>query len=216
MRPSFTSISGIAAFLVGSLMTVASVDAQTTNGCGTGWNRYLVPNSLPLGVCEFKVSCDTHDHCYAKCLLADSVTPSSELRCKYLACLPGGALANDRVTCETPEYVDSLKDARLRRKTCDLAFYDDLNAQNSNRWVCRAFASLYRKAVEQFGETAFAGVAPLGSQIVAPGNEAAIREFLEKANDDQFKKLIEQLKRDQLDLLKPLRLDKDKGLVYDQ
>ena len=123
---------------------------------------------------------------------------------------------NDRSTCEKPEYADSLKDARVRRKACDLAFYEELNTQNNNRWVCRAFASIYRKAVEQFGEGAFAGVAPLGDQMVSSGNAAAIREFLEKASDDQFKLMIEQIALNRLDPTKPLRFDKDKGLVYDR
>jgi hypothetical protein len=216
MKVTVNSLFRTTITLFALMLLIGFAGAQTTNGCGTGWNRYLVPDSLPLGVCEFKAACDTHDRCYAKCLQADGVTPSNEPHCKYLACQPGGALAADRATCEKPEYIDSLRDARARRKSCDLSFYDYLRALNNDRWLCRAFASLYRKAVEQFGEGAFAGVAPLGDRLVSPGNETAIREFLEKASEEQLRALVERVQRNELDLTKPLRFDRVQGLVYDQ
>ena len=37
------------------------------NGCGTGWNTWLVPDSLPVLSCAFESACNAHDVCYGKC-----------------------------------------------------------------------------------------------------------------------------------------------------
>ena len=68
------SIAELALFTILTIfLIVPSAVAQTLpqptapNGCGTGWNRYFVPDSIPLFQCQFKSCCDNHDVCYGKC-----------------------------------------------------------------------------------------------------------------------------------------------------
>ena len=37
------------------------------NGCGTGWNNWLVPDSIPVLQCKFTEACNQHDLCYGNC-----------------------------------------------------------------------------------------------------------------------------------------------------
>ena len=137
------------------LAAIASNTHAEPNGCGTGWNRYLVPNSVPLAACQFKVSCDQHDICYGKCgdLPADKRPP----QCEYLRCRPEGDLFRKQ-ECGDVKFVELKKDADGRKRQCDAVFYTNIVNNNPEKPVCRAFAVIYRNAVQYFGGGAFAGI----------------------------------------------------------
>lgn len=208
-----------AVFAIGSALTFA----QPTNGCGSGWNAYLVPDSLPLGVCDFKQACDNHDICYGKCLPdTPEQTTTASPRCAYLDCKAGGKLNANKEVCGQPLYVNSLRDAISRKQTCDERFYTELAVFNRDRLVCRAFGLLYREAVKRFGEGAFAGAAPgpnsPDSVPLTAGNLAAIQQFLRQASDDQLRVFVQRMSSPAtaVDPSRPLRVDSARGLVPDE
>jgi hypothetical protein len=114
-----------------------SAVAQTvdfSNGCGTGWNLAVVPNS-PLGY-EFKNACNEHDNCYSRCLR-------------------GGRHFGDANKCDqTP----SVKEAR--RKVCDRDFNeatDKICEGYPFAAPCRVMSKIYFIAVSLGGSGSFNG-----------------------------------------------------------
>lgn len=210
MRPR--SLALLAAFVV------AGATAQTSNGCGSGWNVYLVPDSLPLAGCVFRPSCDRHDACYGACEKA--VIADDDATCAYRRCRSGGALFGAAI-CETFFYEDSERQAQQRKQRCDRDFYADLRGLNRGLTVCEAFALLYTRAVEMFGQSAFRGVAPPGGK---PGelpfteeSRRAISDFFAQADEQQLQQLIRDLERPQpvLDPTQPLVFEPGRGLRND-
>ena len=117
----------------------SAVHAQTTsplkdfnNGCGSGWNRPIVPDSIGLLCVDYKKACANHDNCYSRCL-------------------PGGA------TYGLPVCSLTMQDKRAgRRLSCDNKFEDDMDEQCNQcdvirKRVCKGIASIYRIAVRTGG-----------------------------------------------------------------
>lgn len=156
------------------------------NGCGSSWNTYLVPDSIPLLKCTFRKACDDHDGCYGKCLgrIRDPQAP----QCEYLRCNKGGDLHG------TPECDESIKLAQLfksamdRRRSCDVNIGRAIREGNTGRPVCQAFAYVYEKAVKDLGESYFSGLDPTAQAVGQPQHEyeLAIREFFKKGSPAEF------------------------------
>lgn len=131
MRTRFLLVLAIFTAWVGSL---AAQQICESNGCGTKWNRWLVPDS-PFGI-SFRQACDAHDVCYAGCPV------TGEKQGLY--------------SCETGATV-SLK----TRACCDDTFLLDLvnscRSQADSSKLCKVGSALYFLAVDAFGSSAFTG-----------------------------------------------------------
>lgn len=211
------SIAELALFTILTIfLIVPSAVAQTLpqptapNGCGTGWNRYFVPDSIPLFQCQFKSCCDNHDVCYGKC--ESSVAGV----CEYRRCRNGGDLFG-KDFCMTDERMLKLQVmANVRRKQCDSSFYTDLRAANPGKMVCAAFAVVYREAVKEFGGDAFIGAERFDGPPQSQADyEAAIREFFRSGSEEQFKRLVEGADAGNpvVNLKKDIRFSRTSGLT---
>lgn len=185
-----------------------------TNGCGTGWNTWLVPDSIPLAACQFKQACDAHDVCYGRCegRAADTKAPE----CAYLACVDAGELF-ETFRCESDARLLRLKTlAEIRKKACDDDLYKKIRALNPKKAVCAAFAVVYRAAVKKWGKGAFRGLDPSGRMLNQPRAkyDAAIREFFRLGTQEEFEHLARSFDEDKpsVDLAKPIAYDSDAGL----
>lgn len=179
------------------------------NGCGTGWNRYLVPNSIPILQCEFKEACNTHDTCYARC------EKSLDGDCEYRRCRPGGDLAGNAICWTDERYLSLANKARQRRNTCDANFHSDLLKLNAGRYVCHAFAVIYRDAVKIWGDGPFIGIDPAPNLTQQREDyEKAIRDFFIGGTEPQFRRIVEEDKtgRQTVDMKRNIRFTPDKGL----
>jgi len=177
----------VAVFLIGAPAAAQTLSAPSVpNGCGTGWNRYLVPDSIPLLKCQFKSACDKHDGCYGRC------ETSVDGVCEYRRCRRGGDLYGKDI-CMTDERLLNLNVmASIRRKQCDGSFHSDLRAANPGNIVCAAFAIVYREAVKAFGADVFIGADRFdGPPQSQDEYEGAIREFFRAGSVQQFEKLVE-------------------------
>ncbi|NCT98316.1 MAG: hypothetical protein GXD23_13180 [Comamonadaceae bacterium] len=107
-------------------------------------------------------------------------------------------------------------EARQRRNTCDANFYSDLLKLNADRFVCHAFAIVYRDAVKIWGDGPFMGVdsAPNLTQQ-REDYEKAIRDFFVRGTETQFRQIVEEDKKGQkaVDMKRNIRFMPDKGLV---
>jgi len=196
-------------------------DPTQPNGCGTGWNAYLVPNSIKLAGCVFKPACDAHDRCYDKCRAPEAVSASPQM-CAYLDCRRDGKYYGQGV-CKSEYYEKSKWDAAVRRTSCDTGFYTNLLNINQGTLICEAFSWFYLKAVQKFGEGAFFGAAPVSAaredEIPFTGtSRKAVEEFFNSGTEQQFKQLIEDLKstRPVVDPSQPLIYDPSSGLKNDR
>lgn len=201
----------VVALLIAIIPTLAS--AQQTNGCGSGWNVWVVPDSIPLARCTFASCCNDHDFCYGKC------EGRTDSQCSYLRCKRGGDLfRSDR--CKTDmSLVKSALDANKRRATCDNKFYEDMRAINKGKWVCEALAIVYRDAVKEWGDASFSGVdaiaaVPAWKQSPSAYN-AALREFFKSGSQEQFASFVKAADQGQplVQLKQPVRFDRARGLV---
>ncbi len=214
-------LRGIAAALaLGSALSAHGQPAPP-NGCGTGWNAYLVPDSIRLASCSFRAACDTHDACYDKCRTPQSADASSQV-CAYLHCRRDGKFYGQDI-CRSEYFEKSKWDADQRRTKCDGAFYSNLLDINRGRAICEAFSLFYLKAVEKFGSGAFFGAAPVSAarEDEVPFNATsrkAIEDFFNSATEQQYMQLIEDLRRPTpaVDPSKPLMYDPARGLRNDE
>jgi hypothetical protein len=183
------------------------------NGCGAGWSRYFVPNSIPLLRCEFKVSCDAHDLCYGRC----ENTLSGD--CEYRRCRLGGDLYG-KPECVTDKRLFFLTAKAVeRRQVCDENFYRQLRTVNANRAACSAFAVIYRDAVKNFGADHFSGIDGfVGPRQPQEEYEGAIREFLQKGTESQFREIVEAADAGKplVNLRRPITFSPGRGLVNKQ
>ena len=188
--------------------------APLTNGCGSGWNSYLVPDRIKPLACEFKSSCDRHVTCYGSCVNASL---SDKPQCEYLRCEKGGDLFGQN-ECDGTRFNALKTAATARRAICDNNFYDDLVKFNPNRPQCRIFAWLYPFAVKVFGASAFIGI---DGTTVAAFTEAekqayadAINTMLSQWSPEQLTRFEEGLKAGtiKVDLTKKLAFDPARGL----
>ncbi len=211
------------ALLRAAALALASVAASgqpisaTPNGCGSGWNTYLVPDTLPVLSCRFETACNRHDLCYGNCIPG---SPGAlEPACAYLRCRAGGDL-DGQAECQSPAFSELRQQATQRRQVCDRSFYDELQRTNRDRRLCTAFALLYREAVALFGAGSFFGAGPeaadRGPEIrVPPDSQKAIDELLRSGSDRQLDELIRRLEAatPEIDLGQPLRYDRRRGLT---
>ncbi|MCP1445520.1 hypothetical protein J3D54_004652 [Pseudomonas sp. GGS8] len=176
------------------------------NGCGSGWNRAFVPDSIK-GVCEMKASCDAHDTCYSKC------EQSLEGECEYRRCRVGGDIY-DTAACRTVKFGRLLGAAQVRRNDCDLVLQNDIVNSNAPR-VCGVVAILYRRAVNFLADGAFVGATPVYTIADKTKYNKALEDFLSQGTDEQFNNFIksEQSKKPDIDLLRPVTFDKTSGLI---
>jgi hypothetical protein len=181
------------------------------NGCGTGWNKYLVPNSVPILQCQFLDACNSHDVCYGRC------TTSSTGECAYLRCQKGGDLFNSPQCLSSAELVYSIASARKRRQQCDNALYGDIVKLNNGKTVCTLFATVYRDAVKNFGANAFAGIEDVKSGVRQSESDynLQIRELFLIGTEDEFNKTYLRLESNGggLKLNRPLKYVKGEGLL---
>lgn len=176
---------------IGALLLVhftSSVLAQP-NGCGTGWNVYLIPDRIPILQCKFGDSCNRHDACYSVCLTR------TDGDCEYRRCRPGGDL-NGSARCRTDVNLLLLGGkAQERRSSCDASFYTSMRAANQGKFACEALAIVYRDAVKFFGDPAFAGFGianppPAWKQSQDEYNKA-LAEFFTRSSVDDFRRFVE-------------------------
>lgn len=126
--------------------------ATRPNGCGSGWERFIVPDRIKLIGCDFRASCDQHDLCYGACGTYES--GKSPPQCEYLRCKEGGDLYGK-------EECDSIKFRRLgitaeqRRVKCDADFMINIVANNPGNARCELFSAVYPFAVRVLGSKAF-------------------------------------------------------------
>jgi hypothetical protein len=205
-------------------LTIASpgIRAQSSapNGCGSGWNTYLVPDSIPIMNCKFENSCNKHDACYGKCIAG---TPdASNPACRYLQCRSGGSLAGQSI-CSSKQFKQLAIDASKRRLACDLSFYTDLLKDNPKNLACQTFSALYREMVMVFGSDSFLGAGAdselaLYQWSTPYETEQAIGDILSYGSRDHLISTIQRLNSSnshgkKLDLSKPVVYDKQLGLV---
>jgi hypothetical protein len=126
------------------------------NGCGSGWNRYLVPDEIPLVGCSLHNACNAHDVCYSKCLALEN---QDNPLCLYRKCLGEG---RDDAICGSPDYVNIQEKAVNRKIGCDDRFYNQIIEENDGKPLCSNFAGIYRFAVQYFGGGSFAGLGTSG------------------------------------------------------
>jgi hypothetical protein len=206
----WTSKAVVAAALV---LAAAGAQAQG-NGCGTGWNRYLVPDEIkPLG-CSFRSACARHDDCYGRC--AAQSGPAKPAQCEYLACEPGGALHQQPV-CDSVAYRRLRLAAHQRRTVCDAQFMVDLDSDNADKPKCLFWTALYPFAVRVLGGQAFLGADASATLVSEPERRAyanAVNELLDTWSDEQIRAYAQTIRRGEqpVDLGRPIVFDRRSGL----
>lgn len=192
----------------------APTPAPMTNGCGTGWNNYLVPDKIKPLACDFKASCDRHDVCYGAC--ANAVLADNP-QCEYLRCERGGDLYGQS-DCDGTKFRALFNAAKTRRATCDVKFGTDLGTFNQNRPQCQFFAWLYPSVVKVLGASAFLGI---DGTVAASFTEAekqayadAVNAMLSQWSGDQLNRFEAQVKAGaiRVDFTKKLAFDPARGL----
>ncbi|WP_139352063.1 hypothetical protein [Polaromonas sp. A23] len=192
----------------------APLSVPMTNGCGSGWNSYLVPDRIKPLACEFKASCDRHDICYGVCVNA---VLSDKPQCEYLRCEKGGDLYRQN-ECDGTKFNALRIAAKARREICDGGFLTDLVNFNKNRPQCRVFAWLYPSVVRVLGASAFIGI---DGSVAANFSEAekqayadAINAMLSQWSDERLVRFEEQLKTGaiRVDFTKKIAFDPARGL----
>jgi hypothetical protein len=178
----------VRSFVFVALTAVLGVANAQSNGCGTGWNASLVPDSVSVLQCTFLDACNAHDRCYAVC------DRRKDGECAYQECRPGGSLVGSKVCTEDPQYVGLLFKAQQRRSSCDQALYTDIRQLNTGKSICEAIAVVYRYAVKNWGDSAFNGYGlgyqpPAWKQSQEEYNNA-IRTFLGAASAEQLQSFV--------------------------
>ena len=127
-------------FLLLVLMSLPSILSAKdfNNGCGTGWNEPIVPETISLLCVDFGNSCAAHDNCYSKCM-------------------EGGENYNKPICELTKE-----EQTEQRRMVCDNSFLHSMRegcdkCGNTKKALCRGVAALYAMVVRAGGKGAFAG-----------------------------------------------------------
>ena len=187
--------------------------ATLVNGCGSGWNVWLVPDSIPVLGCQLKEACNRHDLCYGKCESKESQ------ECAYLRCKSGGDLyESDR--CRTDiTLLRSLAESRERKALCDQKLSADITSANAGKFACAAVGIVYRLAVKEWGDSAFSGFDD-ETTIEAwrqPKEEydKAIRDFFLHGTQEQFEAFVrtQDGNSSKVNFDRPLRFDAERGLI---
>lgn len=215
-----------ALLLAVALSTTCVVDAQTSstgssthlavNGCGTGWNTWLVPDSIPVLQCTFEQACNGHDVCYGKC--EGKVRDTSAPECEYLRCREGGDLVGtSRCNGSDLTMAALLGSAQQRRLGCDNRLSLSIRTQNQGKPVCQAFGLVYRFAVRQWADGAFRGIDESGKYLeqTRADYDGAIREFFKSGSEDEFRRFVASIDETKplVNLSEPIKYEKGRGLV---
>ena len=187
----------------------------STNGCGNGWGRYVIPDRIkPIG-CEFKSSCDKHDVCYGSC--GSFKTNVSLPQCEYLRCAPGGDLYK-KPECDTIKFRRLSIAAEERRVQCDAGFMVDIVKANPGNARCTLFSGIYPFAVRVLGSNAFVGLDEYSGGIWTEDEKRkyaeAINSLFSEWSDEQILAYTKQWQKEtpKVDLSRPIFFDKKKGL----
>ena len=216
----------VTVYLLLAFSAACTANAQTTtsgttafsavNGCGTGWNTWLVPDSIPILQCTFEQACNGHDLCYGKCesKALDKTAPE----CEYLRCRDGGDLVGTP-RCNGSDLVMAalLGAAQQRRLSCDNRLAQSIRAQNQGKPVCQAFGLVYRFAVRTWADGAFRGIDESGKYLdqSRADYDGAIREFFKSGSEAEFREFAASIdgSRPQVNLSEPIKYVKGRGLV---
>lgn len=188
--------------------------AQEVNGCGTGWNRYVVPDRLKIIGCEFKQSCDNHDRCYGAC---SHGAPGSALpQCEYLRCEANGDLFGTK-TCDGIRFKRLRIKAEERRAKCDANFMVDIPKLNPGNARCTLFSAIYPSAVRILGQRACVGIDALQTAWTDAQKDAyakAINDLYLQWSEERIERYVGALRRGDIsvDFGKPIVFDFNLGL----
>lgn len=181
------------------------------NGCGTGWNTYLVPDNIPLANCKLQAACNAHDVCYSKCLAVENKDNSL---CIYKKCLIAG---NKEKICGSPAYVRIRQQAMDRKTSCDSNFYSQIIADNQSKPICKNFARLYKFAVTHLGKSAFSGMGISGGLTKEQQNENlnALNNLLTKWPENRIQSYLSDVESGKVNINweKPLTFNENSGLI---
>jgi hypothetical protein len=220
MRPAIQSAKWLI-FLV-SLFTLTLAVAQSPpdrsssepNGCGTGWNRYVIPDKIKFIGCDFKKSCDEHDVCYGACTAYDPKT--SLPQCEYLRCQPGGDIYGKK-DCDGIKFRRLGIVANERRVECDGKFMVNIVKNNPGNSRCTLFSAIYPSAVRILGSSAFVGIDTRQGWTEDQKNAyaTAINRMFSEWNDVRVAKYAAELKAGRLtvDFNKQIKFDEELGIV---
>jgi hypothetical protein len=199
-------------------MAYSGIYAQAVtapNGCGTGWNRYLVPDRIKLVGCEFKAACDAHDICYGAC--ESGGAQAKESQCEYLRCQSGGNLHGQAI-CDDAQFRKLRIASVNRRAECDGKFLIKLQEINPEKPHCTLFTALYPFAVRVLGGKAFIGADSLDAQYSEEEKRKyaeALNQLFEKWPQEKLRQFEADFKagNTKLDMTKPIRFDATRGLI---
>jgi hypothetical protein len=199
-------------FIIAFFCLYPSLSNAAPNGCGSGWNVWVVPNSIPLFSCKFKSCCDDHDYCYSRC------EGRVDSECVYMRCREGGDLYGTSQCTTDEELLNSRIDADNRKRSCDNNFYARMREINKGKSVCEALAIVYRDAVKKWGDPSFSGLGEFAvpeawSQPKEDYDSALIR-FFSAGTKKQFSDFVRSNDQNnsEVHLDKPLRYDAKAGL----
>jgi len=189
--------------------------AQQANGCGSGWDRYVIPDRLDIVGCDFKRSCDNHDTCYGACAAGSKSAPSPQ--CEYLRCERGGDLFGSKA-CDGIRFKRLSIAAAERRAVCDANFMVDIVKLNPGNSRCTLFSAIYPSAVRVLGSRAFLGVDAMPAGWTDAQKQAyadAINELFSRWPNSRIDQYSNALKRGEIkvDFEKPMVFDPGVGLV---
>lgn len=157
----------LAHIFLGAVLSVnVAIAKDFNNGCGSGWNEPVVPDSIGPLCIDFKAACSDHDNCYSRCL-------------------EGGTNFGKPVCAHT-----ELEQRESRRLSCDSGFLERMRISCSlcdpvRRPLCNGVASSYEIAVRAGGKGGFNG-------LVVPD---AFYNFLisEKAKTFDFRSFTDEI-----------------------
>ena len=205
-----------------ALMFSALVAAQSStvttasepNGCGTGWNRSVIPDKIKFIGCDFKKSCDEHDVCYGACTALGATT--SLPQCEYLRCQPGGDLYGKK-ECDGIKFRRLGIAANERRAECDGKFMVSIVRNNPGNSRCTLFSAIYPFAVRILGSRAFVGVDTAQGWTEDQKNAyaTAINRMFAEWNDERISRYAAALKdgKIKVDFNTPIGFDDKLGIV---
>lgn len=216
-RPERRRTLGIACCLVAVACAAVQAEAseQASNGCGSGWERYVIPDRLNIIGCDFKQSCDNHDACYGACMSRAQQVSSPQ--CDYLRCERGGDLFGLK-TCDGIRFKRLRVAAAERRAVCDANFMVDIVKLNPGNARCTLFSAIYPSAVRVLGARAFVGVDALDISWTEEQKvpyASAINELYRHWSTSRIEQYINAINVGEVKVNfdKPIVFDPDVGLV---
>lgn len=181
------------------------------NGCGTGWNKYLVPDNIPIASCKLEAACNAHDVCYSKCLATEN---TENPLCRYKQCLKAETKEKN---CGSPAYVRIKKQAMDRKTLCDNNFYAQTINDNQDKPICKNFARLYKFAVAHLGNGAFSGMGISGGLTKEQQNDNlnAINNLLTMWPENRIQSYLSDVESGKIIINweKPLAFKESSGLI---